>query len=57
MPHLTALAIVYVVKYLVKRKKRRLPLCSRLLRSSGDSLPGEIDDITRDLTFCAVLTH
>lgn len=64
LPLLTALAVLYGVNYQVKRKKRRSPLCSKLLRSPGESLRIEIDDITQDLTFylvfmpvCALLVY
>jgi hypothetical protein len=50
LPLLTMLAILYAVKYRVKRQRRRSPLCSKLLRSPGESLRIQIDDSTQDLT-------
>ena len=64
LPMLTALAIVYAVQYQVKRKRRRSPLCSKLLRSPGESLRIQIDDLTQDLLsylllmpLCALLVY
>jgi hypothetical protein len=61
---LTAAAVLYAGKYKLKRKKRRSPLCSKLLRPPGETLRIQIDDITQDLTFylvfmplCALLVY
>jgi hypothetical protein len=64
VPVLIALGLLCVVKYQIKRKKRRSPICSKLLRSPGETLRAEIDDITQDLTgyfvfmpLCALLIY
>jgi hypothetical protein len=64
LPLLTAMAIVYAVKYQVKRRKRRSPICSKLLRPPGESLRTQIDDITQDITaylvfmpLCALIVY
>ena len=49
VPILIALGILCAVKYQIKRKKRRSPICSKLLRSPGETLRAEIDDIPRTL--------
>jgi hypothetical protein len=44
------LGIIYALKYQSKRRRRRTPVTTNLLRSPGDSLRIKIDDMTQDLT-------
>lgn len=48
-PMLLGLGIVYAWRYQSKRRKRRAPVATNLLRSPGDSLRIKIDDMTQDL--------
>ena len=51
LPPVLALGAHYAIKWRVKSKKRRTPLTEKLLRSPGDSLRLQIDDLTEEITF------
>jgi hypothetical protein len=49
VPMSLALGAVYLVRYFERRRRLRSPLSNNLLRSPGESLIAQIDDMTEDI--------